>query len=801
MRLRRIRLVNYRRFADATLDFPDGLIGVVGRNGAGKSTLLEAILWSLYGHDAARTGKELLKREGAAPGEDLVVRLEFELDGSGYAITRRLKGKSLAPEAAVECAGQLLVAPGPNSWEQANQYVERLVGFDRAAFESTVVAKQGELAALSDLRPAERKRLLLGMLGIGRIDETLQRVRSDARLLEARLQEARRSLEAEPGLRAELEEAKKEESEAASRLRALAVELDRLRVDWGAARTVSETLRRDRERDLESRGRLASLQSRLEALWGQRTRLSADMNLIRDREADAQRLRGELGALGDVDAAIAASDAAARTLERRRSLEDRIGSLAKEKDRWAPLTDAHAVNGSSPATLEESVRRGRAALEEDAARGARIQAELEAAALERQRLDEPPHAHLDPKAPCPACGRPLGASAREAATRREKDRRERQASLEGRSASLRDELSTVLQRHSALQTECSAAQAALEAVRQRIHRAALASDEVARIAAETTALESTLASLPDIEWEETAHARLVDKRRVRDGLRDALARCEEQAARLPRLRDEDRVLQGQEQAVVAEREATSREVRAVAYAPGSWERAHEQAEGLRQRLETGERERVQLTERQASRAREVRRLGGQLAEIAARRKDAQTGAARLELLDVLGGRRADQGLLAEFRNHLVGRIRPALGRHASALVRQMTRGRYTEIVLDEDYAPSLVDQGLSHPLERFSGGEVDVANLALRLAVSELVTNGRGRSRLQVVALDEVFGAQDEERRGAVIDSLHALAHVFRQVLVVTHLEDVRERLEHVVRVTEDEAREPRFVTSWQAKA
>jgi exonuclease SbcC len=88
-------------------------------------------------------------------------------------------------------------------------------------------------------------------------------------------------------------------------------------------------------------------------------------------------------------------------------------------------------------------------------------------------------------------------------------------------------------------------------------------------------------------------------------------------------------------------------------------------------------------------------------------------------------------------------------------------------------------------MERFSGGERDVMSLSLRLAVSELVANARGRSRLQFVALDEVFGSQDGERREAVMRCLGGLSNVFRQVFVVTHLEDVRDRLDHVLRVDE----------------
>ena len=55
MILKNLTLKNFRKFKDATIEFPDGVTGVVGLNGAGKSTIFEAIAWVLYGSVAART--------------------------------------------------------------------------------------------------------------------------------------------------------------------------------------------------------------------------------------------------------------------------------------------------------------------------------------------------------------------------------------------------------------------------------------------------------------------------------------------------------------------------------------------------------------------------------------------------------------------------------------------------------------------------------------------------------------------------------------------------------------------------
>jgi exonuclease SbcC len=63
----------------------------------------------------------------------------------------------------------------------------------------------------------------------------------------------------------------------------------------------------------------------------------------------------------------------------------------------------------------------------------------------------------------------------------------------------------------------------------------------------------------------------------------------------------------------------------------------------------------------------------------------------------------------------------------------------------------------------------------------------RAGQPLSVLILDEVFGSLDSQRRSGVLDLLQKLRSRFDQVLLITHVEDVREGVDHVLRVAYDE--------------
>jgi exonuclease SbcC len=177
MILRSIRLTNFRKFKDCYIEFPDGVIGVVGLNGVGKSTLFEAVAWTLYGPVAARTATDQIKRQGATPADPCRVELEFLFDDDTYRVVREMSGKTLAASGSATVNGKLAV----NGAELLSKFIHKKLGMDWKSFYTSIFAKQKELNTLSTMNPSERRQLILRMLGINIVDDIISEIRTDAK--------------------------------------------------------------------------------------------------------------------------------------------------------------------------------------------------------------------------------------------------------------------------------------------------------------------------------------------------------------------------------------------------------------------------------------------------------------------------------------------------------------------------------------------------------------------------------------------------------------------------------------------
>ncbi|HXW96297.1 MAG TPA: SMC family ATPase, partial [Gemmatimonadales bacterium] len=164
-------------------------------------------------------------------------------------------------------------------------------------------------------------------------------------------------------------------------------------------------------------------------------------------------------------------------------------------------------------------------------------------------------------------------------------------------------------------------------------------------------------------------------------------------------------------------------------------------------------------------------------ERARREEEARSAARELTLYNEL------DRAFTDLRTDLNQQLRPDLSEIASGFLRDLTNGRYGEVELDEDYVATIIEAGEPKPV--LSGGEEDVANLALRLAISQMIADRAGQP-LSLLVLDEIFGSLDEERRASVVDLLRSLADRFPQVILITHIESVRDGFDRVIRVDFD---------------
>jgi exonuclease SbcC len=139
--------------------------------------------------------------------------------------------------------------------------------------------------------------------------------------------------------------------------------------------------------------------------------------------------------------------------------------------------------------------------------------------------------------------------------------------------------------------------------------------------------------------------------------------------------------------------------------------------------------------------------------------------------------------LSEFRNTVVASVGPRLAVEAAELFAELTDREYERLEVDPDsYELQITDNGQSYGLDRFSGSEIDLANLALRVAISEHIHFQSGGS-VGLLVLDEVFGPLDEDRKARMLLALERLKGRFRQVLVVTHDPEIKEQLPNAIEV------------------
>ena len=140
--------------------------------------------------------------------------------------------------------------------------------------------------------------------------------------------------------------------------------------------------------------------------------------------------------------------------------------------------------------------------------------------------------------------------------------------------------------------------------------------------------------------------------------------------------------------------------------------------------------------------------------------------------------------LDDLSTDLNAEIGPELSALAGAFLSSLTDGQFDEVQLDEQFEATLFEDGEPQPV--VSGGEEDLTNLVLRLAVSQMIADRAGQP-LSLLVLDEIFGSLDEVRQHRVMHLLRGLADHFPQVVLITHVEDVRESLDRVLRVRYDE--------------
>ena len=123
---------------------------------------------------------------------------------------------------------------------------------------------------------------------------------------------------------------------------------------------------------------------------------------------------------------------------------------------------------------------------------------------------------------------------------------------------------------------------------------------------------------------------------------------------------------------------------------------------------------------------------------------------------------------------------------ASQRLHGMTAGRFVFTVVDRDDkdqpVPVRLDitdhhNGETRSVRSLSGGETFLASLSLALGLADTVQHRRGGVRIDSLFVDEGFGALDAASLEVAMDTLSDLQEGGRTVAVISHVDEVKQRL------------------------
>ncbi len=840
---RRLELRNFLSYRHCELDLSGVHLAVLsGPNGHGKSALLDAMTWALWGKARGRGDDDRIR----LTADEMSVTLEFDHDGRRYRVVRkRTRGRGSSLDLHQRLDDGSWVALSGTSIRETGSEIERLLRLDYDTFLNSAFIAQGRSNEFTTRPPGERKEVLRKVLDLDQYEVLAQRANElrkergeRRRTLEEEAERLAQNVELLPAAREELREKEVEAARVVADLQAVEGEAQRLRqavaLREERERVVAELRSRIRELE-EEEAQLAARAARAAEEREAAARMLAIGDQIRARYEELRQAREAEAELADRQRQVLALERQLQELERQIDLErerlrlelDELRRRQEELQRLLAERDMLAAERERLAQLDvERERLIREAeerrAEADEARQEASAARGEAEALKRQARElkeqESQIQGLAGAPECPLCHQPLTADhVRQLLAESEAKRREmgeqynrlvaRATEREQKAEQLEEARRSLLQQAEALERE----------------RRGLA----AHVESAERAAESAAAELPELEKRQAAVSRTLEEGSFAAEQRAAAARLRDELHRLAY--DEERheamrarvrelapveeemqeLLRAQERAAALDRELEDVSARRARSARAREEAAARlrdaesllaQTEDVRGSLhdvelrlaslrdardelnrEIGQlRERVRALEEEESRLEELR------TSIAAAREEEQL----YDELRVAFGRDGIQAMLID---EAIPRIRDI----ANELLDRMTGGRIhvdlrtqRELKGNRERVTETLDVLIGdelgvRPYEMFSGGEAFRVDFALRIALAKLLAERAGAS-LPTLIIDEGFGTQDEEGIDRLVEAINAIAPEFELVLVVTHLDSLKERFPRRIEVRKD---------------
>lgn len=765
MRLIALRLENFRQHKSLAITFPAGLTGILGLNGSGKSTILEAIAWAIYGNQAKimRAGAESLIWRYAPGKSSAVAELEFAIDQQVYQVKRSQSSKK---HQAQLCQAGKVIANSPTA---VNQLLIQIVGMTDQEFFNSYFTAQGDLNFLGSISgAAERERFIAKMLGYEKITEIQGSasqpgtIRYDRAELQAQVNRLEGSLVDHTTVLAQLAQAQTEQVKKAEQLQLaeqshthLKQHLNQLIPELEISQQQFSQYQQLQQAQELSQVQTLQLQTQIQQLTQERSQILpklAELAQITDQAQEYLSLQPQLEQLENLKTLAIAQTQLQTQLQQQQAelaqVTSQIEALAQVPTQLHQTQLAIATLQTKITTEQEQFQQLTYAWQQD-------QQQLQKLQQQYQTIQAAGQTGI-----CPTCERPL----------------------EGEYDHVMHHFSqqiTQLQQQSppTHPPTLSQDQAELAIAQQQLNQLIATNGQLQLLSTTATKLKTKIdqiqCQIQPIPFDPTHYQQIKARSTQLQPIYHQYLRSSDLPHQLQKIDNQLTHLEQQ----IHQQPDYSTALEQLHFDPSQHQQLLTAIATLKTEIDQAQEHTAQVRQAHALAVQALAHTQAQAQQLALKAQQLHNTKTQVLMLTEI-----DQAF-GQLRQHLIEQIRPQLAENASLFLNQLTDGRYNALEIDQKYQVILLDQGDRQPV--ISGGEQDIVNLCLRLAISQMIAERSGQA-FSLLVLDEVFGSLDQYRQENLLHLLHCLENQFEQVLLITHIESIKESLNHTIQLEFD---------------